>query len=140
MKIDLTTSPDQLNDAIQNTIRVFDNYSLSKKTDQDGRLIIRDSEWSGSYYYFITEDGSGSQLNVEARSTGKSLSAKELSAHEEAFIKNVLKIIDKEIAITPEIARVDIYKKKGAPGPVTIIYIIILIIVIIIVIKSCMKK
>jgi hypothetical protein len=140
MKIDLTTTPDQLNDAIQNTIRVFDNYSFSKKTDQDGRLIIRDSEWSGSYYYFITEDGSGSQLNVEARSTGKSLSAKELIAHEEGFIKNVLKIIDKEIAITPEIARVDIYKKKRAPGPVTFIYIIIVIVIIIIVIKSCMKK
>jgi hypothetical protein len=140
MRIDLTITPDQLNDAVQNTIRFFDNYRFSKKTDQDGRLIVYDSEWSGTYYYFITEDGSGSQLSVEAKKTEKPLGLKEQSAYEEIFIKNILKIIDKEIVITPEIARRDIYKKnRKAPGPITIIYILIIVVVIVIGMKSCLK-
>jgi hypothetical protein len=140
MQIDLSITPDQLNDAIQNTIRVFNNYRFIKKTDRDGRLIIQDSEWSGAYYYFITEDGSGSQLSVEAIKEGRPLTAKEKSDHEEAFIKNVLKIIEKEITLTPEIISIDIYKKKRRPpGMITIIYILIAVVLIIIGYKSCTK-
>jgi hypothetical protein len=140
MQIDLSISPDQLNDAIQNTIRVFNNYRFTKKTDRDGRLIIQDSEWSGSYYYFITEYGSGSQLSVEAKKEGKPLTIKEQSDHEEAFIKNVLKIIEKEIILSPEITKVDIYKnKRRPPGMITILYILIAFVLIIIGYKSCTK-
>src|SRR5579872_4174466 len=115
--IDYTLTPDQLSMAIDNTIRVFDEYRLRKKRDSQGRQLIIDGSWRGRLNYYITEITGGSQLTLEAVAT-KPVSKEELTRHEESFLKNLYKIIVKEIAITPEIANRNIYKRwKLRIGP-----------------------
>jgi hypothetical protein len=138
--IDYTLTPEQLNNAIDNTIRVFDEYSLRKKRDSEGRQLIIDRSWMGRFNYFITEIPGGSQLTLEAV-TAKPDSPQELARHEESFLKNLYRIIIKEIAITPEIASRNIYKgRKLRIGGRSIIWILIIIILIIKAVQGCMKK
>jgi hypothetical protein len=129
--IDYTLTPEQLNNAIDNTIRVFDEYRLRKKRDSEGRQLIIDRSWMGRLNYFITELPEGSQLTLEAVSA-KPVSREELAGHEESFLKNLFKIIDKQIAITPEIANRNLYKRaKLCIGGRSIIWIVIIILLII---------
>ncbi len=138
--IDYTLTPDQLSNAVDNTIRVFDEYSLRKKTDSQGRQLIVDRSWMGMFNYFITETPGGSQLTLEAMAA-KPVSREELAGHEESFLKNLYKIIDKEIAITPETARRDIHKgRKLSIGPRTIIWIVVIILLILKAVQGCMKR
>ena len=138
--IDYTLTPDQLSIAIDNTIRVFDEYSLKKKRDPEGRQLIRDRSWLGMFNYFITEIPGGSQLTLEAM-TSKTVSRDELAEHEESFLKNLYKIIVKEIAITPEIANRNLYKTaKVAIGPWAIIWIAVIILLILKAVQVYMKK
>ncbi len=138
--IDYTLTPDQLSNAVDNTIRVFDEYSLRKKTDSQGRQLIVDRSWMGMFNYFITETSGGSQLILEAMAA-KPVSREELASHEESFLKNLYKIIDKEIAITPEISRRDIHKgRKLSIGPRSIIWIVIIILLILKAVQGCMKR
>ena len=65
--IDYTLTPDQLSIAVDNTIRAFDEYSLRKKRDSEGRQLIIDRSWMGMFNYFITEIPGGSQLTLEAQ-------------------------------------------------------------------------
>ena len=82
MNIDYTLTPDQLSNAVYNTILVFDEYSLKKKMDREGRQLIMDKSWKGMFSYFITEMPDGSRLNLEALAT-KLISTEELASHEE---------------------------------------------------------
>jgi len=71
----------------------------------------------------------------------KPVSAEELAGHEESFLKNLFKIIDKEIAITAEIANRDIYKKPQLGiGFRSILWIIVIIVLILKMAHGCMKK
>jgi len=138
--IDYTLTPDQLSIAIDNTIRVFDEYSLKKKRDREGRQLIRDRSWMGMFNYFITEIPGGSQLTLEAMGA-KTVSRDELAEHEESFLKNLYKIIVKEIAITPEIANRNLYKTaKVAIGPWAIIWIAVIILLILKAVQVYVKK
>ncbi len=138
--IEYTLTPDQLSNAVENTIRVFDQYRLRRKTDKQERRLIIDRGWNGMFNYFITETPGGSQLTLEALTT-KAASGDELAGYERSFLKNVYKIIDKEIAITPEIARRDIYKsRKLSIGPKSIIWIVAFIILILKLIQAYFKK
>lgn len=138
--IDYTLTPDQLSNAVDNTIRVFDEYSLRKKTDSQGRQLIVDRSWMGMFNYFVTESPGGSQLALEAMAA-KQVSREELASHEESFLKNLYKIIDKEIAITPEIANRNIHKsRKLVIGLRSIILIVVIILLILKAVQGCMKK
>src|ERR1700712_75943 len=111
MTIEYRLTPEQLREALDNTIRVFDEYSLSKKPDQKCHPIIIDKSWNGSFVYFISETTQGSRLSLEAKAS-KSISVEALTAHEEVFLKNLFKIITKEIEITPEIPSISLFKKQ----------------------------
>jgi hypothetical protein len=138
--IEYTLTPDQLSNAVDNTIRVFDQYSLRKKTDKQERRLIIDRGWNGMFNYFITETPGGSQLTLEAMTT-KPVSKEELAGYEKSFLKNLYKIIDKEIAITPEIAHRDIYRgRKLSISPKSIIWIIAFIILILKLVQAYMKR
>jgi hypothetical protein len=138
--IDYTLTPDQLSVAVDNTIRVFDEYSLKKKRDREGRQLIRDRSWMGMFNYFITEIPGGSQLTLEAMGA-KTVSRDELAEHEESFLKNLFKIIVKEIAITPEISNRNLYKTaKSGIGPWSIIWIAVIILLILKAVQVYMKK
>jgi hypothetical protein len=140
MDVQYNLPPDKLLDAIHNTIRVFKHYSILKRTNRDGRSIIMDASWFGRFYFYIIETEGGSQLSIEAGKTiGKNISPEELESHEKTFIKNIEKIIDKEIVITPEIANTDIYKdKQKASGLTSLILLISALIMVFVGFKACM--
>ncbi len=139
MTIEYTLTPDQLSNAIENTIRVFNEYSLRKKKDNEGTQIIIDNSWMGMFSYFIVETPAGSQLTLEALAV-KKISEGERVEHEESFLKNLFKIIDKEIAITPEIANRDLHKKpKIGLGLRSILWLIVIIVLVIKTVQGCMK-
>jgi hypothetical protein len=110
MTIEYRLTADQLSNTVENTIRAFDEYCLRKKPDNAGRQVIMDRSWMGTIHYFISETPYGSRLSIEAI-PARSVLQETLLEHEEAFLKNLFKIISKEITITPEIAASDLYKK-----------------------------
>jgi hypothetical protein len=139
MTLEYTLTPDQLSNAIDNTIRVFDEYNLRKKKDSEGRQFIMDTSWMGMFSYYIVETPSGSQLTLEAVAV-KTITAEERLEYEERFLKNLFKIIDKEIAVTPEIANRDLHKKpKIGLGLRSILWLVVIIVLVIKTIQGCMK-
>lgn len=73
--------------------------------------------------------------------TSKPVSREDLAAHEESFLKNLFKIIDKEIAITPEIINRDLYKsQKLKIGLKGLFWIALIILLILKAVQGCMKK
>jgi hypothetical protein len=140
MTIEYRLTADQLSNTVENTIRAFDEYSLRKKPDSAGRQVIMDRSWMGTYHYFIVETPHGSRLEIEAV-PAKPVPRDVLLEHEEAFLKNLFKIISKEIAITPEIAASDLHKKPVLPiGAQNIIWMILILILIFKTFQGCMKS
>jgi hypothetical protein len=139
MTIEYRLTADQLSNTVENTIRAFDEYSLKKKPDSAGRQVIMDRGWMGTFHYFINETPYGSSLTVEAV-PAKPLPQETLLEHEEAFLKNVFKIINKEITITPEIAGSDLYKKPVLKiGVQNIIWMILILFLVFKTFQGCMK-
>ena len=139
MTIEYRLTADQLSTTVENTIRAFDEYSLRKKPDGAGRQVIMDRDWMGTFHYFISETPYGSRLTIEAVGA-KPVSQETLLEHEEAFLKNLFKIISKEITITPEIAASDLHKKPVLHiGTQNIIWIILIIILVFKTFQGCMK-
>ncbi len=139
MTIEYRLTADQLSNTVENTIRAFDEYSLRRKPDSAGRQVIMDQGWRGTFHYFISETPYGSKLSIEAV-PARPVPQEILLEYEEAFLKNLFKIISKEITITPEIAASDLYKKPvlhiGAPN---ILWMILMILLIIKTFQSCVK-
>ncbi len=139
MTIEYRLTADQLSNTVENTIRAFDEYSLRKKPDSKGRQVIMDRSWMGTYHYFISETPYGSKLTIEAV-PAKPLSGETLLEHEEAFLKNLFKIISKEITITPEIAASDLHKKPLLRiGIQNIIWMILILFLVFKTFQGCMK-
>jgi hypothetical protein len=71
----------------------------------------------------------------------KPVSREELAGHEEKLLKNLYKIIVKEIAITPEIANRNIHKSRKVVIELrSIIWIVVIILQILKAVQGCMKK
>ena len=139
MTIEYRLTADQLSNTVENTIRAFDEYSLKRKPDSTGRQVIMDRSWMGTYHYFISETPYGSRLTVEAV-PAKAVPREVLLEHEEAFLKNLFKIISKEITITPEIAAMDLYKRPFLHfGAQNIIWMILILILVFKTFQGCMK-
>jgi hypothetical protein len=139
MTIEYRLTADQLSNTVENTIRAFDEYSLRKKPDSSERQVIMDRSWMGTFHYFITETPYGSKLTVEAVAA-KPVPQEVLIEHEEVFLKNVFKIISKEIAVTPEIAGSSLYKKPVLQiGIRNIIWMILVILLLFKIFQGCMK-
>ncbi len=140
MTIDYTLTPDELSTAVYNTILIFDEYQLRKKADHEGHQYIIDTSWKGMFTYFISETMDGSRLTLNAVSS-KSSSDDELSGHEEKFLKNLYKVIDKEISITPDKANKSIYKdRKMRVGFWTVLWIVLIIVLVLKTIQGFMKS
>jgi len=140
MTIEYRLTPDQLSNTVENTIRAFDEYSLKRKPDGTGRQVIMDRSWMGTYHYFITETSYGSRLTIEAVSS-RPVPQEVLLEHEEIFLKNLFKIISKEITITPEIASSDLYKKRLLRiGIQNIIWMVLILILVFKTFQGCMRS
>lgn len=139
MTIEYRLTTDQLSTTVDNTIRVFDEYSLRKKPDSTGRQVIMDRSWMGTFHYFISETPDGSRLTIEAVAA-KPVPRETLLEYEEAFLKNLFKIINKEITITPEIAGSNLHKKRiPMIGVQNIIWMILILILVFKTFQGCMK-
>ena len=139
MTIEYRLTAEQLSNTVENTIRAFDEYSLRKKPDNTGRQVIMDRSWMGTYHYFISETPYGSRLTIEAV-PAKPLPCETLLEHEEAFLKNLFKIISKEITITPEIASSSLYKKPILNiGIQNIIWMILILFLVFKTFQGCMQ-
>ena len=139
MTIEYRLTADQLSNTVENTIRAFGEYSLRKKPDSTGRQVIMDRSWMGTFHYFISETPYGSKLTIEAVAA-KPVPPEKLLEYEEAFLKNLFKIISKEITITPEIAASDLHKKPVLHiGTQNIIWMILMIILVVKTFQGCMK-
>ena len=140
MTIEYRLTTDQLSTTVDNTIRAFDEYSLRKKPDGIGRPVIMDRSWMGTFHYFISETTDGARLTVEAVAA-KPLPQETLIEHEEAFLKNLFKIISKEITITPEIAASSLYKKRiPLIGVQNIIWMILILILVFKTFQGCIRR
>jgi hypothetical protein len=140
MTIEYRLTPDQLSNMVENTIRAFDEYCLKRKPDSSGRQVIMDRSWMGTYHYFISETSYGSRLTIEAVAS-KWVPQELLLEHEEVFLKNLFKIISKEITITPEIASSDLYKKRILRvGVQNIIWMVLILILVFKTFQGCMKS
>jgi hypothetical protein len=109
--IDYTLTTDQLSNAVYNTVHAFDEYTLRKRPDKEERQIIMDSSWNGMFSYFISEIPGGSSLTLEALAS-KTVSADKLSEYESVFLKNLYRVIDKEVTIRPDIVGKNILKNR----------------------------
>ncbi|HEX3769120.1 MAG TPA: hypothetical protein VHT72_12130 [Puia sp.] len=140
MTIEYRLTADQLSNTVENTIRAFDEYSLKKKPDNTGRQVIMDRSWMGTFHYFISETLQGSRLTIEAV-PAKPVPREVLLEHEEVFLKNLFKIISKEITITPEIASSSLYKKPILHiGVQNLIWMILILILVFKTFQGCMKS
>ena len=140
MTIEYRLNAEELSHAVDNTIRAFDEYSLRRKPDSSGRQVITDRTWLGMFHYFITETGDGSRLSVEAKAA-KTVPSETLSQYEELFLKNLFKIISKEIAVTPEMAGRQLYKKRIVKiGTQNIIWMILVLILVFKTFQGCMNS
>jgi hypothetical protein len=139
MTIEYRLTADQLSNTVENTIRAFDEYSLRKKADSTGRQVIMDRSWVGTFHYSVSETPDGSKLTVEAI-PARPVPREILLEYEEAFLKNLFKIISNEITITPEIAASDLYKMPILHvGAQNIIWMILMIILVVKTFQGCMK-
>jgi hypothetical protein len=139
MTIEYRLTADQLSNTVENTIRAFDEYSLRKKADNSGRQVIMDRSWMGTFHYFISETPYGSKLTIEAVAA-KPVPQEILVEHEEVFLKNLFKIISKEVAVTPEIAGSSLYKKPVLHiGIRNLFWIILVILLLFKTFQGCMK-
>jgi hypothetical protein len=140
MTIDYTLTPDQLSTAVYNTILIFDEYRLSRKADREGHQHILDSSWDGQFNYFISETAGGSRLTLTAVPS-KPVPDTELISREEKFLKNLFRVIDKEITISPEKANTNIYKDRSVKiNSWTLLWIILIVALILKVIQVILKK
>ena len=140
MTIDYTLTPDQLSSAVYNTILIFDEYHLSRKADHEGHQHILDSSWNGQFTYFISETSGGSRLTLKAVPS-KPVPDGELVSQEEKFLKNLYRVIDKEITISPEKANTNIYKdRRWRINSWTLLWIILLVALVLKAIQVFLKK
>jgi hypothetical protein len=130
MTIEYRLTAEQLSNALDNTIRAFDEYSLRRKPDSSGRQVITDRSWVGMFHYFVTETTDGSRLSIEAKAA-KSVPRETLTQHEELFLKNLFRIISKEIAVTPEMEGRKLNKKPFIKiGTQNIFWMIVILITV----------
>ena len=118
----LGVSTQQLHNALQNTIRVFDEYRMNKKMHDAQTFRIYSTEDGGLFYlvkYFDVEDG------VQIRVTCGKLFGKitEVAAVNfiTTFLSRLEQVFNGHIVLTADVANRDIYKSVDGLSAVGII-------------------
>lgn len=105
-------TPQQLHSAVQNTIRVFNEYSLDKKSPVDGLFIVHSTEALSLYYQlqYFNIDG-GTQLSVKAgKGPGVDLNSDLAGPMIEGFLDRLDQVNTGKIVLTPDVVNRDVYK------------------------------
>lgn len=124
MKKIYTLSPQDLHDAIQNTIRVFNEYRLSKKKGPGEAFRVDAGSYFLLYMLFITPEGT--ELNIKCGKTGGGEIAAHLAlSYINQFFSRIDQIANGRIALTPEIVNRDVY--KGGQGVAAAFWLIRLV-------------
>lgn len=131
MRKDYAFTPQQLNDYIQDTVRVFDEYRLDKKiyANSTYKILAPTKGIFIQYQFFTTE--TGCQLSIAVGALSGKITEQNALAWANVFINQVDKIINRQILLTPEIANRDVYKSgQTTTGVIKLISLIAAIIAI----------
>lgn len=125
----------QLHDAIQNTIRVYNDYKMDRKVHANSAYRVYGPGYYLQFQYFKTNDG----CEIKTISGKASLSGKGEIKEENAranvmeFYRRIDQIVNKEVALTPDILNRDVYKAgAGLIAGVNLIRLVVAVIAIVI--------
>jgi hypothetical protein len=105
-----------LQNAIFDTIRFFEEYSLDDKVYENNTYRIKVAKKNICYFYQILKTDSGSRLLMKVQNPKVGMTQFEAVYLENIFINNLDKIINKEIIVTEGIAKKDVYRSAGSRG------------------------
>lgn len=123
-------APQQVHDAIQNAIRVFNEYRMDKKRNGNKFFILTPSALFYQYELLVVPDGT--LLRIEAGGRYGKISNEEASQSVSQFITRLDQIINGHILLTADVVNRDVYKSgQGVIGAIWLIRLIIAIVAII---------
>lgn len=115
----------QVHDAIQNMIRVFNEYRLDRKLYENNVYRVYAGKYFYNYQMFNTPEGT--QLKVSCGlSFGPTIADEDARHLVEQFYSRLDQIISGQIALTPDVVNRDVYKSnQAALGVLTIVKLIV---------------
>lgn len=129
MKKVYALSPQELHDAIQNVIRVYDDYALDRlKPDATTYRVL-----SGDKFYLLKyfDVSGGTEVKITAgRAFGKMTEAEAVPLVS-AFFSRIDQIVNGRIVLTPDVANKDVFKSgRGAIAMLTVLKFVVALIAI----------
>jgi len=125
----------QLHDAVQNTIRVYNDYRLDRKLGPNSSYTIYGPGYFLRFQYFNVEGGCEIKT-VSGKAIGK-ISEEAARAHVAEFYRRVDQVVNKEVALTPDILNKDVYKSGStAIGLIQLVKLIVAIIAIVLAVMA----
>lgn len=117
-------SPQQLQDAIQNTIRIFNEYRLDKKVYVDSVYKINSGSVFYRYQMFTTPEGT--QLKMTVGDGFFNMPESKASMLVEQFFSRVDQVIKGQIVLTADVVNRDVYKaNQGVLAGIGILRLIV---------------
>lgn len=109
-------SPQQLHNSVQNTIRIFNEYRLDKKSPENGVFTVHSTEGGSIFFhlqYFDIEGGT--QLNVSAgKPVWNKIGDNTIVPLVESFFDRLDQVNSGKIVLTPDVVNRDVYKSGQA--------------------------
>ena len=102
-----------LQNSIFDTIRYFDEYSLDHQVYENNTYKINVSKKNICYFYQVFKTDSGSKLLMKVQNPKAGITQFEAVYLENIFVNNLDKIVNKEIIVTADIAKKDVYKSAS---------------------------
>lgn len=138
MKKDYPLSPQQVHDAIQNTIRVFNEYKLDRKIYENNIYKIH-SIGGEIYQYQLFVTPNGTQLKMQVLSRTYKMTEERAVPLVTQFISRLDQVISGQIILTPDTVNKDVYKTdQTALGMLSLTRIVLAIISAILALKLLM--
>jgi len=138
MQRDYPISTTLLQTAILDTVRVFDEYCLDANVYKNYTYRIREPKKHIYYLYKVYETVTGSLLDITAQNAKGNITEYAAMELENIFLEKLDKIVNKEIVLSPEQVKKDVYKSAGGVlGVVQLIIIILIGFIIFVGFKGC---
>lgn len=129
MKKIYALTPQELHNAVQNVIRIFDDYSLDrKKPDATTYRIL-----SGGKFYLLKyfNAAGGTELKITVGKTFGKITEAEAVPLVSTFFSRIDQVVNRQIIMTPDVANKDVFKSgQGAIALLTIVKFIVALIAI----------
>ncbi len=128
MKKDFSLTPQQLQDGIQNTIRVFNEYKLDRKMYANNTYKIATPSGEFYQYQFLIIPG-GTQLSMTVGSRGYKMTEQKAIGLVSQFFSRLDQVINGQIILTAEIVNRDVYKSsQNLIGAINLVRLVVAVI------------